>query len=116
MVTVKSGTAVPLDRIEGQTYVVGREGHIYIGDKSVSRKHAEIQIVGGKIHLRDLDSANGTYVIKDNRPVLIKEAILQLHHTVVIGKRAYTVKELLDIIRVFSTHSDESGALARLNY
>ena len=113
---MKSNTGVHLDSIEGQTYIVGREGHIYIADKSVSRKHTEIRIIDGEVHLRDLDSANGTYVIKDNRPVLIEEAIVQPHHMVVIGKRAYTVQELLDVIHDFSTHSDKSGSLSRLDY
>ncbi len=114
VVIVKSNTGLDLNLMEGQIYIVGREGHIYIADKSVSRKHAEIKIIDGEIRLRDLESGNGTYVIKDNRIVQIKEAIVRPKHRVVIGKQAYTVQELLKKINVFPAHSDKSGLVSRL--
>ncbi len=95
--------------IEGRTFIVGREGHIYINDKSVSRKHAEIKLIDGEIRMRDLDSSNGTYVVKENRVVQFKEAILKPEHTVVFGQKAYTVKSLLAIIGIFTAYPDNTG-------
>ena len=99
---------VDVDFVEGRSYIVGREGHIYINDKSVSRKHAEIKFIGGEIHIRDLDSTNGTYVVKDNSVVQFKEAIVKPQHTVVIGKKALTVESLLSIIGIFTAYSDKA--------
>ena len=99
---------VDVDFMEGRSYIVGREGHIYISDKSVSRKHAEIKFIGGEIHIRDLDSTNGTYVVKDNKVVQFKEAIVKPQHTVVIGKKALTVQSLLSIIGIFTAYPDKA--------
>ena len=49
-------------RLESRTYIIGREGHIYINDPTVSKQHAEIQIINGEVYLRDLDSTNGTFL------------------------------------------------------
>ena len=48
-------------RLENRTYIIGREGHIYINDPTVSKQHAEIQIINGEVYLRDLGSTNGTF-------------------------------------------------------
>ena len=58
--------------------------------------------------MRDLDSANGTYVVKENRVVQFKEAILQPQHTVVLGNKAYTVESLLDIIGILVAEPDRT--------
>ncbi|MGD8841396.1 MAG: FHA domain-containing protein [Gammaproteobacteria bacterium] len=109
----KNGT-VDLKYMEGHSYIVGREGHIYISDPSVSRAHAEISIVGGKIRLRDLDSTNGTYFIEDGRLVAIKEAIVKPHDTVVLGRKPYKINSLLAIVGVFAAYSNESGLVVNL--
>ena len=57
--------------MESRTYIIGREGHIFLNDKTVSKQHAEIQIMNGEIYLRDLESTNGTYLVKNNRLVVI---------------------------------------------
>ena len=97
---VKSDTDIR--RIGNQTYVVGREGHIFINDPTVSKKHAEIQIKNGEIYLRDLDSTNGTYLLKNNRLVPFKEGYVQLNQTIVLGNQQHTVHELLDIAGAFA--------------
>jgi hypothetical protein len=109
----KNGT-VNLEYMEGHSYIVGREGHIYISDPSVSRAHAEISIIDGKIHLRDLDSTNGTYFIEDGRLMAIKEAIVQPYHTVILGRKPYKIKSLLAIVGVFAAYSDKSGLVLKL--
>ena len=81
--------------MEGRTYIIGREGHIYLGDDSVSRQHAEIRIIDGKVHLRDLNSTNGIYIVENERAVRIQESIVEPHQLIVIGKRQCTVQGLL---------------------
>jgi predicted component of type VI protein secretion system len=105
---------IDLDYMEGHTYIVGREGHIYISDPSVSRAHAEISIINGKIRLRDLDSTNGTYFIEDGRLLAIKEAIVKPHDTVVLGRKPYKINSLLAIVGVFAAYSDSSGLVVNM--
>ncbi len=86
-----------LDNMESRTYIIGREGHIYLDDKTVSKRHAELQIMNGEIYLRDLQSTNGTYLVKNNRLIAFAEGYVQLNQAVVIGNRQYTVRKLLEM-------------------
>ena len=101
---------------ESRTYVIGREGHIYINDVTVSKQHAEIQIINGEVYLRDLGSTNGTFLIKNNRLVPFHEGYVQLHQLIVLGNRQYTIKSLLEIAGAFSAQSDESQPLTTVGY
>ena len=83
--------------MESRTYIIGREGQIFIDDKTVSKQHAEIQIYNGEIYLRDLGSTNGTYLVKNNRLVAFAEGYVQLNQPVVIGNKQYTIKKLLEM-------------------
>ena len=94
-------------RLESRTYIIGREGHIYINDPTVSKQHAEIQIVNGEVYLRDLESTNGTFLIKNNRLVPFHEGYVQLHQPIVLGNRQYTVRSLLEIAGAFSAQFNE---------
>ena len=89
--------------MERRTYVIGREGHIYINDPTVSKQHAEIQIVDGEVYLRDLGSTNGTYLIKNNRLVPFNEGYVQIKQPIVLGNRQYTVQSLLQIAGAFAS-------------
>lgn len=89
-------------RMESRTYVIGREGHIYINDPTVSKQHAEIQLKDGEVYLRDLDSTNGTFLIKNNRLVPFMEGYVRLDQSIVLGNRQYTVKSLLQIAGAFA--------------
>ncbi len=86
-----------LDNMESRTYIIGREGHIFLDDKTVSKRHAEIQIMNGEIYLRDLQSTNGTYLVKNNRLIAFAEGYVQLNQPVVIGNRQYTIRKLLEM-------------------
>ena len=97
-----SNTRGELKKIESRTYIIGREGHIYLNDPAVSKRHAEIQIMRGEIYLRDLDSTNGTYLIKNQKLISFKEGYVQLNQAIVLGNRQYTVKELLEIAGAFA--------------
>ena len=49
--------------IERTTAILGRgEADIVLDDSEVSRQHARIEVHGGRVVLRDLDSTNGTFV------------------------------------------------------
>lgn len=91
-----------LRRIESRTYVIGREGHIYINDPTVSKQHAEIQVINGEIYLKDLGSTNGTFLVKNQRLVAFKEGYVQLSQAVVLGNRHYTIQQLLEIAGAFA--------------
>jgi pSer/pThr/pTyr-binding forkhead associated (FHA) protein len=91
-----------VQHMESRTYVIGREGHIYINDPTVSKQHAEIQIINGEVYLRDLGSTNGTFLIKNNRLVPFNEGYVQLRQPIVIGNRQYTIHSLLEIAGAFA--------------
>jgi pSer/pThr/pTyr-binding forkhead associated (FHA) protein len=95
-------------RMENKNYVIGREGHIYVNDPTVSKQHAEIQIRNGEVYLRDLGSTNGTFLIKNNRLVPFNEGYVQLHQPIVLGNRQYTIRSLLEIAGAFAAHYDKS--------
>lgn len=94
--------------VENRTYIVGREGHIYINDATVSKQHAEIRINNGEVYLRDLDSTNGTFLIKNNRLVPFHEGYVQLNQPIVLGNRQYTIQGLLEIAGAFAAQFDDS--------
>ena len=91
-----------IKRMESRTYVIGREGHIYINDPAVSKQHAEIQIIDGEVYLRDLNSTNGTFLVKNQRLVPFKEGYVQLHQPVVLGNKQYSIQSLLEIAGAFA--------------
>ena len=94
--------------LDGRTYIIGREGHIYINDPTVSKQHAEIQVVNGEVYLRDLGSTNGTFLIKNNRLVPFHEGYVQIHQPIVLGNRQYTIQGLLEIAGAFAAQYDDS--------
>lgn len=55
------GNGVTFQLSEG-THILGREAEWMIPDPTVSRKHAQIDVVGSSITLKDLGSSNGTFL------------------------------------------------------
>jgi len=94
--------------LESRTYIIGREGHIYVNDATVSKQHAEIQVINGEVYLRDLDSTNGTFLIKNNRLLPFREGYVQLNQPIVLGNRQYTIQSLLEIAGAFAAQFDDS--------
>ncbi len=88
--------------MENRIFTIGREGQIKINDPTVSKRHAEIEIIDGEVYLRDLDSTNGTFLIKNKRLVPFKEGYVQLNQMLVLGNQKYSVKELLETGGAFS--------------
>lgn len=89
-------------RVESRTYIIGREGHIYINDPSVSKQHAKIQVTNGEVYLTDLGSTNGTFLVKNDRLVPFKEGYVQINQPIVLGNQHYTIKRLLEIAGAFA--------------
>ena len=87
--------------VEGRAYIIGREGHIYLNDDTVSKHHAEIKIENGKIFLRDLDSTNGTFLVKNNSLVRFEQGNLHPDQPVAIGSKVYTPRQLLRAVKFF---------------
>lgn len=52
-----------IHHLEKPLVIIGRTGaDIVLSDSEVSRKHAQVELKGGAVLLRDLKSTNGTYV------------------------------------------------------
>ena len=94
--------------IDGQTYIIGREGdvyiedHIYINSSTVSKRHAAMKIKNERIWLRDLNSTNGTYLIENDSLVPFKEGYMSPSQTIAIGEVKCTINRLLAIAGVCS--------------
>ncbi len=98
--------SVDIGLMEGRTYILGREGHIYINSPSASKQHAEITIIDGRIYLRDLDSENGTYLLKNKRLVYFKEGYVNPFQPILIGDQTHTIQSLLAIAGDFVASDD----------
>ncbi|MEM7564554.1 MAG: FHA domain-containing protein [Pseudomonadota bacterium] len=85
-----------------RSFIIGREGHIYINDIAVSKQHAEIKLVDGRVHIRDLNSTNGTYLLKDKKLVHLKAEYVHLDQPIVLGSKMYTARKLLKVANNFA--------------
>lgn len=88
--------------METKTYSIGRNGDIRINDESVSRRHAEFQLRGNEIFLRDLGSTNGTFLVKNNRCIRFHQGYLQPNQPIMLGQHIYIVSELLKQVEITS--------------
>ena len=104
---------VDIGLMEGRTLILGREGHIYINSPTVSKHHAEIKIINGRIHLRDLNSTNGTYLLKNRKLVYFEQGIVNPLQPIVIGNQKYTIQDLLAIASEFVASDD---AVTQVNF
>ncbi|MBL7004603.1 MAG: FHA domain-containing protein [Gammaproteobacteria bacterium] len=80
------------------TYIIGRKGDIYIRDNAVSRHHAQLTVSHNEVHLKDLDSANEVYLVKNGRLIRFFHGFVQLNQSVVIGSKQYTINQLLGMV------------------
>lgn len=75
----------------GGTLGRNQECEIKILDDSISRRHAEIVFYSNSYYLKDLGSANGTYVrISDYEPLIVSSEILIGHYIILIKKRTHS--------------------------
>ena len=97
---------VDLEMMEGRTFILGREGHIYIDSVTASKHHAEIKIKRGKVYLRDLNSTNGTFLLKNKTLIQFMEGYVNPLQPLVIGNQTYVVQDLLAIASNFVNVDD----------
>jgi len=103
---MKNNLSEKLERMEGRTYILGREGHIYMDSPTASKQHAEIMITDGKIFLRDLNSTNGTYLKKNNALVKFEQGFVNPLQPIVIGEHTYVIQDLLAVASKFVAVDD----------
>ena len=92
--------------MEGRIFILGREGHIFIDSPTASKHHAEISIIDGEIYLRDLDSTNGTFLLKKNQRVPFEKGYVDLQQSIEIGGKALVIQDLLAIAKDFVAVDD----------
>lgn len=95
-----------INLVEGRTFVIGREGHIFINSATASKRHAEIKIIDGRTHLRDLNSTNGTYLLKNNHLVYFEKGYVNPLQPLLIGDQMHTILSLLAIASDFIASDD----------
>ena len=105
---MKSSSTPNLEDLEGRSFILGRQGHILISAAAAGRQHAEISIRKGKIYLRDLDSRNGTFIMKDRKLFKFKAGYVSLLQRIVIGNESYMIRDLLAIASKFAFADDHT--------
>lgn len=108
---MKTTPDLKIELLEGRTYILGRQGHIYLDSPTASKQHAEISIRDGKIFLRDLNSRNGISVMKNTKLVKFESGQVELDQAIVIGKRTYVIKDLLSFVSDFVEGEDNTTRL-----
>lgn len=108
---MKTTPDLKIELLEGRTYILGRQGHIYLDSPTASKQHAEITIRDGKVFLRDLNSRNGIFVIKNTELVKFESGQIELSQAIVIGKRTYVIRDLLAFASDFVDDDDNTTRL-----
>ena len=108
---MKTTPDLKIERLEGRTYILGRQGHIYLDSPIASKRHAEISIRDGKVFLRDLNSRNGIFVMKNTKLVKFESGYVGLNQAIAIGKRTYVIKDLLSFVSDFVEGDDNTTRL-----
>ena len=91
-----------LNSVEGRSFIIGREGHIYVNDPTISKHHAQMSIEDGRIFLRDLNSTNGTFLLEGRKLTPFHEGYVGLDQTIVFGKKLKTPRSLIRIAVAFT--------------
>ncbi|WP_367111377.1 FHA domain-containing protein [uncultured Psychrobacter sp.] len=68
----------------------GNDNDVVLGSKSVSRNHAQLSVLNGKLHIKDLESSNGTF-INDQRIEGSDAKLLNVDDTVSFASFAFQV-------------------------
>ena len=73
-----------------------RERYIWLSDATVSGRHAELDILNGRIYLRDLGSTNGTFLVHDGHFEAFFEGYVELDQEVAFGSYRTRIRELIE--------------------
>lgn len=100
-------------------YIIGRKSahkaDILIDDKSISASHAEISVGSDlQITIRDLDSSNGTSIIREGKKMRVINQNIQIHQSdiVVFGSKSFSVS---DFINSYLKNAKAAGSINSSN-
>lgn len=82
-----------------QSFIIGRAGDIKLYDDTVSRRHACLEVEDGVLFLRDLESRNGTYEIRDRHLTPFVAGAVTTDHVFAFGECVRSVAQLLEMAR-----------------
>ena len=103
-----SASDVDLKKLEGRSFILGRQGHILISSSAAGRQHGEISIRDGTVSLRDLGTRNGIYILKDRKLVRFEEGFVSPLQHILIGNESSMIGDLLAIASDFVTADDHT--------
>jgi DNA-binding NtrC family response regulator len=106
---VLGGTSEGLERALTSSLTVGAEAgcDIRLGDRGISRRHAEFWMRDGQVWVRDLQSRNGTYL----EGARVTEAELQLGSVVTLGQTPIGLYPRWQVREVAPSEVDHFGRL-----
>jgi len=81
-----------------KSYIIGRAGDITLYDDTVSRRHARLDVEGDECFLTDLESRNGTYLIRDKQLLPFSKGRVTNDQVFAFGECVRTMAQLLDSI------------------
>jgi hypothetical protein len=81
-----------------KSYIIGRAGDITLYDDTVSRRHARLDIDGDECFLTDLESRNGTYLIRDKQLLPFTKGPVSEDQVFAFGECVRTMTQLLESI------------------
>ena len=79
-----------------KSYIIGRAGDIPLYDDTVSRRHARLDVDGDECFLTDLESRNGTYLIRDKQLLPFSKGRVTTDQVFAFGECVRTMTQLLD--------------------
>lgn len=92
-----------------RTYIIGRAGDISLYDDTVSRRHACLEVEDGQLFLRDLDSRNGTYELREKRLVPFSAGAVTRDQVFAFGECVRSVVQLLAEAGDLESLADTAG-------
>lgn len=88
--------------VDQRRFTVGRANtcDILIAHDSVSRIHAEVELLDGdRLRVRDLQSQNGTVIIRQGREFPVTQEVVFLNDTLRFGEVALAAKEVIEVLK-----------------
>lgn len=73
-----------------------KNNDVVINNMTVSREHAVLEVVDGRITLRDAGSRGGTYVVIDGKPEKTSYKIVSETDQFQLGSEILTVKSVIE--------------------
>lgn len=89
----------------------GSDNDVVLGSKEVSRNHAVLSVLNGKLYVKDLDSSNGTF-INEQRIDSNKSKHLEVNDTLGFASFAFTVTPLTVVDEAAADEAVEQPVVA----